>query len=180
MGIKVAKFGGSSLADAAHFRKVKEILLADEDRRIVVPSAPGKRSSVDVKVTDMLYQCNRLACAGKDIDEVFSGIVERYETIASDLELDIDLKPHLDEVRKQIKLGNGEDYAASRGEYLNGILLAHYMGWDFIGKCMQGLTEGLAMGCFFVGFILVMVMIGIYGVYKLPDMWYVVIAVQMD
>ena len=66
MGIKVAKFGGSSLADAAHFKKVREILLADEDRRIVVPSAPGKRSSVDVKITDMLYQCNRLACAGKD------------------------------------------------------------------------------------------------------------------
>ena len=132
MGLKVAKFGGSSLADAAHFKKVREILLADADRRIVVPSAPGKRSSVDVKVTDLLYQCNRLASSGKDIDEAFDRIVERYETIASDLELAIDLKPYLDEVRKQIQLGAGEDYAASRGEYLNGILLADYMGWDFV------------------------------------------------
>lgn len=132
MGLKVAKFGGSSLADAAHFKKVREILLADADRRIVVPSAPGKRSSVDVKVTDLLYQCNRLASSGQKIDETFGAIVERYEGIASELELTIDLTPYLSEVRKQIQLGAGADYAASRGEYLNGILLAGYMGWDFV------------------------------------------------
>jgi len=132
MGIKVAKFGGSSLADADHFRKVRDILLADEDRRIVVPSAPGKRSSVDIKVTDLFYQCNRLASAGQDIEEAFSRIEERYHTIARELELSVDLDAHLAEVRKQIQLGSGEDYAASRGEYLNGILLAGYMGWDFV------------------------------------------------
>ncbi len=132
MGLKVAKFGGSSLADAAHFKKVRDILLADADRRIVVPSAPGKRSSVDVKVTDLFYQCNRLASAGKDMDEVFRRIQERYQEIAEELGVEIDLDAHLGEVRKQIQLGAGEDYAASRGEYLNGILLAAYMGWDFV------------------------------------------------
>ena len=132
MGLKVAKFGGSSLADAAHFKKVREILLADEDRRIVVPSAPGKRSSVDVKVTDLFYQCNHLASAGKDIDEAFSKIEERYHGIIDELGIEVELDTHLAEVRKQIQLGAGEDYAASRGEYLNGILLAGYMGWDFV------------------------------------------------
>ena len=132
MGLKVAKFGGSSLADAAHFKKVRDILLADADRRIVVPSAPGKRSSVDVKVTDLFYQCNRLAPAGKDMDEAFLKIQERYHEIANELGVEIDLDAHLVEVRKQIQLGAGEDYAASRGEYLNGILLAAYMGWDFV------------------------------------------------
>jgi len=132
MGIKVAKFGGSSLADAAHFMKVRDILLADADRRIVVPSAPGKRSSVDIKVTDLLYQCNRLAAGGKSIDEAFDKIVERYNGIADELGLAIDLEPYLSEVRKQIQIGAGEDYAASRGEYLNGILLANYLGWDFV------------------------------------------------
>ena len=67
MGIKVSKFGGSSLADAAQFQKVKQILLSDGERRIVVPSAPGKRSAADTKVTDLLYECNRLAGQGKSI-----------------------------------------------------------------------------------------------------------------
>lgn len=132
MGLIVAKFGGSSLADAAHFKKVKDILIADPNRRIVVPSAPGKRSSVDVKVTDLLYRCNRLASSGQDMSEAFAAIVERYEGIAAELGLSFDMKPYLDEVRKQILLGAGEDYAASRGEYLNGILLAHYLGWTFV------------------------------------------------
>lgn len=132
MGLIVAKFGGSSLADVAHFKKVKEILLADPSRRIVVPSAPGKRSSVDVKVTDLLYQCNRLASSGQDMSEAFAAIVERYEEIAAQLGLSFDMEPYLSEVRKQILLGAGEDYAASRGEYLNGILLANYLGWTFV------------------------------------------------
>ena len=72
MGIKVAKFGGSSLASAEQFRKVKEILLMDADRRIVVPSAPGKRSSTDIKITDLFYECNRLASSGKDISEAIT------------------------------------------------------------------------------------------------------------
>lgn len=132
MGIKVAKFGGSSLASAEQFRKVKEILLLDAQRRIVVPSAPGKRSSTDIKVTDLFYECNRLAAAGKDIAPAFDQIIERYRGIARELNLTVDLDGCLDEVRKNIQLGAGADYAASRGEYLNGILLANYMGWDFV------------------------------------------------
>lgn len=132
MGMKVAKFGGSSLADAAQFRKVREILLMDADRRIVVPSAPGKRSSTDIKVTDLFYECNRLAAGGKEMAECFDTIRARFHSIADELRLSADLDAHLDEIYRNIQLGAGADYAASRGEYLNGILLADYLGWDFI------------------------------------------------
>ena len=124
MGVKVSKFGGSSLADAAQFRKVKDILTSDADRRIAVPSAPGKRAATDVKVTDLLYECNRLASAGKDIEPAFEKIRARFHGIAEELEIRVDLDAHLDEVRRNICLGAGADYAASRGEYLSGILLA--------------------------------------------------------
>ena len=117
MGMKVAKFGGSSLASAEQFRKVKEILLLDADRRIVVPSAPGKRSSTDIKVTDLFYECNRLAAGGKDIHGAFERIVERFHGIAEELGLTVDLDRYLSEVEKNIQLGAGADYAASRGEY---------------------------------------------------------------
>ena len=132
MGMKVAKFGGSSLADAAQFKKVREILFSDADRRIVVPSAPGKRGATDIKVTDLFYQCNRLAASGSDFAEAFDTIRARYREIAQELELTVDLDGYLDEVSRNIQLGAGADYAASRGEYLNGILLADYLGWDFI------------------------------------------------
>ena len=132
MGMKVAKFGGSSLANAAQFKKVREILLSDEDRRIVVPSAPGKRAATDIKVTDLFYQCNRLAASGSDFASAFDMIRARYHGIAQELGLTVDLDGYLDEVSRNIQLGAGADYAASRGEYLNGILLADYLGWDFV------------------------------------------------
>ena len=132
MGMKVAKFGGSSLADAAQFKKVREILSMDAARHIVVPSAPGKRSSTDIKVTDLFYECNRLAAAGKDITVCFDTIRARYHGIADELKLNADLDAHLDEICRNIQLGAGADYAASRGEYLNGILLADFLGWDFV------------------------------------------------
>ena len=132
MGVKVAKFGGSSLADAKQFEKVKKILLSDPDRHVVVPSAPGKRSPVDDKVTDLFYECNRLAASGSAMDRVFDQIGARYREIAADLSLSTDLDTLLEEIRRDIQLGAGADYAASRGEYLNGILLADYLGWDFI------------------------------------------------
>ena len=134
MGMKVAKFGGSSLADAAQFKKVREILFSDADRRIVVPSAPGKRGATDIKVTDLFYQCNRLAASGSDFAEAFDTIRARYREIARELELTVDLDGYLDEVSRNIQLGAGADYAASRGEYLNGILLADYLGWDFLRR----------------------------------------------
>ena len=140
MGMKVAKFGGSSLADAAQFKKVREILLSDEDRRIVVPSAPGKRAATDIKVTDLFYQCNRLAASGSDFASAFDTIRARYHGIAQELGLTVDLDGYLDEVSRNIQLGAGADYAASRGEYLNGILLADYLGWDFVDRCSRAFS----------------------------------------
>jgi len=107
MGMKVAKFGGSSLADAAQFKKVREILLSDEDRRIVVPSAPGKRAATDIKVTDLFYQCNRLAASGSDFASAFDTIRARYHGIAQELGLTVDLDGYLDEVSRNIQLGAG-------------------------------------------------------------------------
>ena len=138
MGIIVTKFGGSSLADAGQFRKVRDILLADPERRFVVPSAPGKRSKGDIKVTDMLYACHGAvvnsdpAEAEARLSEAFAPVIARYCGIADDLGLSIDLMPILEGVRGEILARRNSDYAASRGEYLNGRLLASYLGWDFI------------------------------------------------
>ena len=132
MGIKVAKFGGSSLADANQFKKVKQILLSDPDRRFAVPSAPGKRFKDDSKITDLLYKCYRQVEKGEDFQSAFSVIEERYRRIAFDLALDIDIDGLLDQTGKDIRRVATPDFAASRGEYLNGVLLSAYLGWDFI------------------------------------------------
>lgn len=132
MGIKIAKFGGSSLADASQFKKVAAILRADESRRYIVPSAPGKRFSADEKITDMLYKCYAMASAGQNIDCVFDKIADRYLEIIKELGLGLDFAPYLETVRKNLQDGASMDYTASRGEYLNGIILAAYMGYAFI------------------------------------------------
>ena len=126
--LKIVKFGGSSLADANQFRKVKEIVTAEKARRFVVPSAPGKRSSNDIKVTDMLYTCQKLASEGADISEPFGQIRARYLEIANELSLSYDPSAALDEVYENLRNGATKDYAASRGEYLNGLLLSSYLG----------------------------------------------------
>ncbi|MDO4483361.1 MAG: aspartate kinase [Clostridia bacterium] len=128
----VTKFGGSSLANAAQFAKVKEIILLDPARRYVVPSAPGKRFDGDDKVTDLLYRCHRQAMEGESIAETFGKIRARYQEIVDELKLTVDITPELDEVEAQIAAGATADYCASRGEYLNGILLANYLGWRFL------------------------------------------------
>lgn len=130
--VKVVKFGGSSLADAEHFLKVRDIILAEPRRRYVVPSAPGKRSSSDTKVTDMLYDCYRLAEEEYDFGEEFSLIEERFNTIIADLGLDLDLTGEFETIKGAFKYHAGSDYAASRGEYLNGMILAKLIGYDFI------------------------------------------------
>jgi aspartate kinase len=132
MGLKTCKFGGTSVADARKLQQVKAIVEADPERRFVVPSAPGKRSPDDVKVTDMLYACHQRGVAGEPADEVFEPIRERYLEIIRDLGLDFDLNPYLDEVCRQLSAGAGEDYAASRGEYLNGLLVAELLGYEFV------------------------------------------------
>ena len=130
--IRVSKFGGSSLADAGQFAKVREILLSNPSRRYVVPSAPGKRTANDEKITDMLYECHRLARAGEDFSALFERIADRYRSIADSLSLDVPLEELFRTVRAGIENSERPDYAASRGEYLNGILLSAYLGWDFI------------------------------------------------
>lgn len=132
MGIKVVKFGGSSLADAQQFRRVAEIVKADPDRRFVVASAPGKRCKEDVKVTDMLYRCYDMMREGKDITEYYGRIKERYNGIIADLGLQFDISGELDYIYNAIEHRSGQDFAASRGEYLNSLILAKYLGYDFI------------------------------------------------
>ena len=132
MSIKVLKFGGSSLADAAHFRAVADIVKAEPDRRYVVASAPGKRKSGDAKVTDLLYKCYELASNEEDITEVFDEIKARYNDIISELGIDLDLTESFEKIRNSLLHSSGRDYIASRGEYLNAMILAKFLGFDFI------------------------------------------------
>jgi aspartate kinase len=132
MGIKVVKFGGSSLADAGQFKKVSEIILSDQERKYVVPSAPGKRFSGDTKVTDMLYACYDESSKNGRISELFIQIKERYNEIIKGLALSISLEEEYKKIEQGFIGKAGRDYAASRGEYLNGILLAEYLRFDFI------------------------------------------------
>ena len=135
MSIKVVKFGGSSLADAEHFRQVAAIIKADPDRRYVVPSAPGKREKSDTKVTDMLYRCYDLIksrSSMESINDCYNEIRARYTSIIADLGLDFDISGELDYVKNAMLHAAGRGYAASRGEYLNALILAKYLGFDFI------------------------------------------------
>lgn len=130
--IKIAKFGGSSLADAGQFKKVKDIIFADEARKFVVPSAPGKRDKNDEKVTDLLYKCYALASAEQDTSEVFEKIAQRYESIKNDLNLTTDIRAYINDIKEKVDGGATIDYTASRGEFLNGLLLAEYLGYKFV------------------------------------------------
>ncbi len=136
MSSKVAKFGGTSLADAAQIRKVHAIVKADPDRRYVVPSAPGKRTRDDQKITDLLYLCHEHARQGIAFDEVFTLIADRFRMIAKGLGVGDGLEARLAEVHAGIaaaaKAGRGPDYAASRGEYLNSTLIAELLGYTFV------------------------------------------------
>lgn len=129
---KVVKFGGSSLASAEQFKKVNDIIRADKSRRYVVPSAPGKRFSGDTKVTDMLYACYRTAESGKEFADQLAEIKERYDEIIDGLGLTLSLEAEFQVIRENFSKKTGEDYAASRGEYLNGIVMANYLGFEFI------------------------------------------------
>lgn len=129
---KVVKFGGSSLASAEQFKKVGDIIRADEARRYVVPSAPGKRYSGDTKVTDMLYGCYAAAEKGEDFSDKLAAIEARYNEIIEGLGLKLSLKEEFEVIRKNFLLKAGSDYAASRGEYLNGRVMAAYLGYEFV------------------------------------------------
>ncbi|MDO5539898.1 MAG: aspartate kinase [Eubacteriales bacterium] len=129
---KVVKFGGSSLASARQFKKVESIIRAEKSRRYVVPSAPGKRFDNDIKVTDMLYDCYETAVMGQDFDKKLEKIKERYNEIIEGLDLTLSLDEDFKQIHDFFEKGVGKDYAGSRGEYLNGKIMAAYLGFDFI------------------------------------------------
>ena len=132
MAIKVVKFGGTSLADAAQFKRVAEIVKADPSRRYVVASAPGKRFKDDIKVTDLFYQCYAASKKREDITEIYSRISDRYNQIIKDLGLNFDISGELEYIKNAMLSHSGRDFAASRGEYLNSLILAKYLGFDFV------------------------------------------------
>ena len=132
MQLKVVKFGGSSLADAEHFKRVSDIIQADPARRYVVASAPGKRERDDEKVTDMLFNCYNMIRAREDITEYYEQIKNRYISIIEGLGLSFDISGELEYIKNAMMARSGRDYAASRGEYLNSLILAKYLGYDFV------------------------------------------------
>ena len=143
--IITAKFGGSSLADAEQFRKVKEIIESDPARRYIVPSAPGKRCDSDEKVTDLLYRCYAQTGRGEDCRGLWDRIRARYQDIIDGLGLEIALEPEFARMEYAFRAGAGEAYAASRGEYLCGRILAAYLGYEFIdaASVVRFDTEGM-------------------------------------
>ena len=132
MNTIITKFGGSSLADANQFKKVKDIIFSNKARKYVVPSAPGKRNSKDTKITDLLYLCHAHVETGISLDDVFKHVEARYTEIVKDLGLEFNISKHLANVKKDLEEGASKDYAASRGEYLNGLILANYLGFEFV------------------------------------------------
>ena len=132
MGVTVAKFGGSSVADAIQLAKVKKIVEADPQRRYVVVSAPGKRFTEDNKITDLLYLCKAHLDHNIGHEQVFQVVCDRFRAMAHNLGLSVDLEKEIAEIDRNIREGASEDYIASRGEYLTAILTAAYLGFDFI------------------------------------------------
>jgi len=136
MALLISKFGGTSLADASQIRKVEQIVNSNADRRFIVPSAPGKRHPQDTKITDLLYLCHDLASKDLGFEEAFGPVCQRFQKIVLDLGLSLNLDPILDESRERIahngKHGLAGDYAASRGEAINGRILAALLGCPFI------------------------------------------------
>ncbi|MBQ4149615.1 MAG: aspartate kinase [Clostridium sp.] len=128
----VAKFGGTSLADAGQFRKIKDIVSADPDRRVLVVSAPGKRFPEDIKVTDLLAECYEEAAAGKDFHAALSRVKARYSEILSGLSLDFPLDEEIKELEKHLAEAPEMAYTESRGEYLNARIMAQYLGFTFV------------------------------------------------
>ena len=139
MGIKTAKFGGSSVADGIQLAKIKDIIEADKDRRYIVVSAPGKRFDGDSKITDLLFMCKAQADHNIPYEQLLQVITDRYSAIKYNLGVDVDLDSEYETILKKLGEGCSEDYIASRGEYLSAILVAAYLGYDFVD------TEGLIL-----------------------------------
>ena len=135
--LKVAKFGGSSMADAVQFAKVKAIVESDPARRVIVVSAPGKRSKEDHKVTDLLYLCSAHMKYGVSCEKIFDLIRQRYQEIADDCGLRLDLKDDFDVLWQKMVSGEADqEYLASRGEYFAARLMAAYLGYTFLDAAL--------------------------------------------
>ena len=130
--IVVAKFGGTSVADAAQFRKIKEIVEANPERRFIVVSAPGKRFPDDIKVTDLLLNCYEKARAGESFDAEFEQIRQRFREIIDGLKMDFPLDSELETLRQSLRTEPMKDYTASRGEYLTARIMSKYLGFTFV------------------------------------------------
>lgn len=152
MGVKVAKFGGSSVADALQIGKIKNIIEKDPDIHYVVVSAPGKRFSDDSKVTDLLYLCKAHIEHNLPYQQIFQVICDRFMAVEVNLGVNVGLKEAFEETRKNLEAGASADYIASRGEHLNAMLIAAYLGFDFVdssrivrfdekGRFMEDLTN---------------------------------------
>lgn len=126
------KFGGSSLADAACIRQAIDIIRANPDRRFIVPSAPGKRHAEDKKITDLLYAWHSMARQGLDASEPAEIIAERFTELARELGVRFDIAPHLDQIAAEVARDEAPDFMASRGEYLNGLLMAEALDATFV------------------------------------------------
>lgn len=160
MGVKVAKFGGSSVADAIQLAKLRKIVEHDPERKYVVVSAPGKRFSDDNKVTDLLYLCKAHIDHNVGYEQVFQVVCDRFRAMELNLGVNVNLEEEFRKIDENLKNGASEDYIASRGEYLTALLTAAYLGYDFVdteklirfdkrGKLLdsetdQGLREELA------------------------------------
>ena len=154
MGIKVAKFGGSSVADAIQIRKLKNIVKADDDIKYVVVSAPGKRYADDSKITDLLYLCKTHKEHNIPYEQIFQVICDRFVSTEENLCVNVGIKADLEEIRQELEKGATADYIASRGEYLNAKIIAAFLGFDFVdatemikfnekGRLMNDLTNDL-------------------------------------
>jgi len=131
--LKVAKFGGSSMADAGQYRKVRDILLADPERRVVIVSAAGKRNSSDHKLTDLLYLCHAHTQYGVPCDPIFEMITSRYLEVRDELGLDLDLESEFAELKQQLDAKTiSQDALVSRGEYFSAKLMAAFLGFQFV------------------------------------------------
>lgn len=132
MALKVCKFGGTSMADGNVIRSVKKIIDADAARRFVVVSAPGKRFSGDIKVTDLLYSCYDEIQSTGSCKEAFKAVRARFESIAKELNSGIDMTADLDETQKRMDEEKSADFCASRGEYLSAKVMAKVLNAKFI------------------------------------------------
>lgn len=132
MGVKVVKFGGSSVADAIQLEKVKSIVERDKDRKYVIVSAPGKRFDKDSKITDLLYLCKTQIDHNIPCEQIFQVICDRFKIMELNLKITARIEKELAEIKKELVQGLSADYIASRGEYLNAVITAAYLGYDFL------------------------------------------------